>query len=453
MRLPIANVMECHMLTNTSPFELDDVVLNAEIVRRPSRRPDYEAENNALKALARTMVESPQTILQKLVETAHRLCNAHTAGISLLEEHDGQEVFRWEALAGVFADRLNNTMPRHASPCGTTIDRNATQLMYMAERVFPALKAQPPVVEALLVPFHVDNKPVGTVWIVAHDESRKFDREDERITKVLAQFASAGWQLCKARADAEQRSLELDQRVSDQSCDLENSRRKLAEAHVLGALGTAAAKIIHDLANPLNAISVSIQLLQRYLATDAVRPEIATVLNNLNQENDRVHKLTDELRQFTRPLELDLDAVNVGSMLLQVIHTVCAVGKNSHIIEIEPQTFEGLAMVKADPEKLMRVFLNLCKNSLEAMPDGGRLVIRCYERDKHIVVEIQDTGCGVPTDMNLFEPFATSKANGWGLGLSIVRQIVIAHGGMIDYTSELGKGTTFLIGLPLTAVQ
>ena len=112
-------------------------------------------------------------------------------------------MFRWEALAGVFSDRLNATMPRHASPCGTTIDRNATQLMYMAERVFPALKSEPPVVEALLIPFHVGHKPIGTVWVVAHDERRKFDREDERIIKTLAQFASASWQLWQARAGAE----------------------------------------------------------------------------------------------------------------------------------------------------------------------------------------------------------------------------------------------------------
>ena len=158
------------MITNLPPFRLEDVVMNSELLHRSSRPPDYEGENNALKALAQTMVTSPQTILQKLVDTALRLCNAHTAGISLLEQHDGREVFRWEALAGVYADRLNNTMPRNASPCGIAIDRNATQLMYMAERVFPALKAEPPVVEALLIPFRVDNKPVGTVWIVAHDE-------------------------------------------------------------------------------------------------------------------------------------------------------------------------------------------------------------------------------------------------------------------------------------------
>ena len=124
--------------------------------------------------------------------------------------------------------------------------------MYMAERVFPALTAKPPVVEALLVPFHVDNKPVGTVWIVAHDENRKFDREDERITKTLAQFASVAWQLWKARADAERRNQELEQCVRDGTRELENTHRRLREAQVLGTLGTAAVKVIHDLANPLN---------------------------------------------------------------------------------------------------------------------------------------------------------------------------------------------------------
>ena len=271
-----------------SPYRLEDVVLNSEILHRPSRPPDYEAENNALKALAQNMVDSPHTILQKLVETAHRLCNAHTAGISLLERHNGQEVFRWEALAGVFADRINNIMPRYASPCGTTIDRNATQLMYMAERVFPALKANPPVVEALLIPFHVDNKPVGTVWIVAHNEDRKFDREDERITKTLAQFASVAWQLWKARSDGERRNQELEQRVHDRTRELEDTHRRLREAQVLGTVGTAAAKVIHDLASPLSSISIAVQLLERYLAT------------NTDRHSDRWHRATSAERKLAR---------------------------------------------------------------------------------------------------------------------------------------------------------
>ena len=439
------------MTTSPSPLSVEDVILNSELRHRPSRAPDYEGENNALKLLAQTMVDSPQTILQKLAETARSLCNAHTAGISLLEQHNGEEVFRWVALAGVFADRINGTMPRHASPCGTTVDRIATQLMYMPDRFFPALTVEPPVVEALLVPFQVDNKPVGTVWVVAHDESRKFDREDERITKTLAQFASVAWQLWNARSDAQQRNEELEQCVRERTTELEESHRRLRESQVLATLGTAAAKVIHDLANPLNSITISVQLLERCLPPDSDR--VLEILKHLKEENLHVHKLIDELRQFSRPLALNLEPVNVDKMLREVIQEISSMCNDSQPVEIESKLSLDLPMVMADADKLMRVFLNLCKNAIEAMPAGGRLRIVCNAREKDISVEIHDTGCGIPTGMNLFEPFTTSKPNGWGLGLSIVRQIVLAHDGTIDYVSELGKGTTFLITLPRTTVQ
>ena len=117
--------------------------------------------------------------------------------------------FRWEAVAGLFSIHRNKTMPQDASPCGTTIERNCSQLMSLPMRVFPELKSYPFICEALLIPFYLDKTPVGTVWIVSHEHQRKFDREDERIVKVLANFASAGWQLWKARATAEKLTEEL----------------------------------------------------------------------------------------------------------------------------------------------------------------------------------------------------------------------------------------------------
>jgi hypothetical protein len=137
------------------PFTLANVVTNSQLARRPSRAPNYQAENDALNTLAVTLAHSPQAVLQKLVEIAQQLCQADSAGISLLEKHDGEQVFRWEALAGVLRDHVNGSMPRNASPCGITIDQDTTQLMYLPERFFPALKIEPPVVEALLVPFHL----------------------------------------------------------------------------------------------------------------------------------------------------------------------------------------------------------------------------------------------------------------------------------------------------------
>ncbi|HWW82547.1 MAG TPA: GAF domain-containing protein, partial [Vicinamibacterales bacterium] len=161
---------------------LFDVDIRWELEMRPRRLPNYERENGALAVLAAEMSANPHNMLQKLVEVAADLCAADTAGISLL---DG-EVFRWEAVAGVFAGARGGTMPRDHSPCGVCIDRNATQLMHLADRCFPALLAQPRFVEAMLVPFHDRGTPVGTVWIVSHRAERRFDKEDERVVRGLA---------------------------------------------------------------------------------------------------------------------------------------------------------------------------------------------------------------------------------------------------------------------------
>ncbi len=143
-------------------------------------------------------------MLQKLAEIAVDLCRADTAGISVI---DG-DVFRWVAVAGVFASAWGGTMPRNESPCGVCIDRDSTQLMHLADRRFPALLTEPRFVEALLIPFHRGGQPIGTVWIVSHSFEKRFDKEDERNVRVLAQFASAGWELwmrCEATAEINRR--------------------------------------------------------------------------------------------------------------------------------------------------------------------------------------------------------------------------------------------------------
>src|SRR4029077_11273846 len=346
-------------------------------------------------------------------------------------------IIRWEALAGVYADRRNSMMPRNASPCGTTIERNTTQLMFMAERLFPALKAEPPVVEALHVPFAVEGRPIGTVWVVAHDEVRKFDQEDERIVKTLAQFASAAWQLLKSEAAAEaaasaakQKARELavanealrfqindreraeekllqlnkglETRVNDHTRELEDAYRKLRESEVLGALGTATAKILHYLTNPLNAILIMIQIQEEYLTHDSaqVHELIADTLKDMREQAGRVHALITELKQFSRPSELQLEPVDLAKMVTQVIHEVRSIPQQPSLVEFEQKLSDDLPLVMADKEKLSRVLMNLCKNAIEAMPKGGKLGLRCYMREKNMVLEVEDTGCGIPNDVN-----------------------------------------------------
>jgi signal transduction histidine kinase len=104
-------------------------------------------------------------------------------------------------------------------------------------------------------------------------------------------------------------------------------------------------------------------------------------------------------------------------------------------------------MVTADRSKLREVLDELCANAIDAMPDGGLLTLRGRADARHVHLDVQDTGMGVPQGLNLFEPFVTTKRNGTGLGLTIARQIVAAHGGTVRYSSNHGAGTTFTISL------
>jgi PAS domain S-box-containing protein len=177
---------------------LESVVSTPELRKRPSRSPDYQAESHALSALAQEMANSPQNVLQKLVDVALELTRGQSAGVSILEEEKGRQIFRWHAVAGQWAGYLGGTMLREASPCGTVLDRNASLLLSHPERYYPIpSNITPPIVEVLLIPFHVADKPIGTIWAIAHDESLQFDAEDERIMRSLGKFASAAYQMLR----------------------------------------------------------------------------------------------------------------------------------------------------------------------------------------------------------------------------------------------------------------
>ncbi|MDB5296006.1 MAG: two-component regulatory system protein [Phycisphaerales bacterium] len=177
--------------------ELDDIIVTDELARRTPRAPDYAAEARTLVALARALADAPDTILQRLAEAALDLCQADTAGISLLE-HDaaGDDrtgvVFRWHAIAGLHAHHLMGMAPRDFSPCGVVVDRAAPQLFAEPGRHFDYLaRTEPRIAETLLVPLFISGRPVGTVWLVARGDGRRFDAEDVRVMDGLGQFCAA----------------------------------------------------------------------------------------------------------------------------------------------------------------------------------------------------------------------------------------------------------------------
>jgi CheY-like chemotaxis protein len=178
---------------------LDAVIANEELSRRRPRRELGAATQATIDALARELATSPRQVLQKLTDATRKLCEAGSAGVSLLEsEGAGQtrrQFFRWHAVSGEWAPLLWTTLPREFSPCGTVLDRNGAQLMVDPERYFtPLANVRPRVHEALLVPFAVGGELVGTVWVVAHDATRCFDREDRQAVSRLAAFAAQAYE-------------------------------------------------------------------------------------------------------------------------------------------------------------------------------------------------------------------------------------------------------------------
>jgi signal transduction histidine kinase len=197
---------------NPGHVSLEAVISTAELTRRPARPADHAAENKALIVLARAMVTSPTDILRKLADTALTLCRAGSSGISLLET-DGAH-FHWPAIAGAWAGHVGGGTPREFGPCGTVLDRNAPQLMSHPERHFSYLTAVTPgIEEALLIPFYVEGKAVGTIWVIAHDSTHGFDAEDLRVMTNLATFAAAVYQMLESTARMESTKSELQERT------------------------------------------------------------------------------------------------------------------------------------------------------------------------------------------------------------------------------------------------
>ncbi|HEX3988043.1 MAG TPA: PAS domain S-box protein, partial [Verrucomicrobiae bacterium] len=179
---------------------LESILCTEELRRRPARPPDYEKENSALLALVGALADSPRTILQTLADKVLTIVDTDSAGLSLLTKD--KKRFYWAAIAGAWQPHIGGGTPRDFGPCGDVLDRNVPLLFTHWERRYPYLGAAVPLVEeGLLVPFFVNGKSVGTIWVISHNSSRKFDTEDLRLLESMGRFASAAYQTFESIED------------------------------------------------------------------------------------------------------------------------------------------------------------------------------------------------------------------------------------------------------------
>ncbi|MEH2291519.1 ATP-binding protein [Nostoc sp.] len=181
---------------------LEDILITEELSHRTPRTANFISENQALHALVRQLVNQPETMLQNLAQMALELCQCGTAGVSLLETTpSGEEIFRWNVLAGTLSQCVGGTTPRNFSPCGICLDRGTPVLFSHPERYFIYLQeANTTIVEGLVLPLIADNHALGTIWIMSHDRQRHFDSEDVRVMTSLADLTAVALLLNQRQA-------------------------------------------------------------------------------------------------------------------------------------------------------------------------------------------------------------------------------------------------------------
>jgi two-component system sensor kinase FixL len=224
-------------------------------------------------------------------------------------------------------------------------------------------------------------------------------------------------------------------------------QKQIVNSERLAALGQVAAEITHEIKNPLMMIGgFANQLIRQPLDEKTL-----SKLNIIAEEVSRLEDLLEELKQFHQPGALRKEKIDINDLFSEVFFlTKQECHKKGILTELKKG--EKPLIVEGDRDKLKQVFLNLVKNSIEAMKNGGNLSVRSGLSDDVVEIKIEDDGCGIGEDdmEKIFSPFYTTKQDGTGLGLSISKSIIEAHeGSSFTLQSKAGKGTTFRITMPV----
>jgi two-component system NtrC family sensor kinase len=276
----------------------------------------------------------------------------------------------------------------------------------------------------------------------------------------ISKFVDISRDITKRLKEEEEITRRLEQMVEERTCQLQETHAKLLHQDKMASLGKLAASVVHEINNPISGILNLTLLTKRIIEEGPVNQkeirEFSKYLDLMEKETRRTIRIVSNLLAFARQSKMELTSVNLNRLIEQTLFLNANLLKINKV-KVDKRLDPNLPDLVGSSDQLLQVFMNIISNAAEGMEATGGGVLSIETRHsikaRKLYVKFKDTGSGVPHENlpKLFDPFFTTKreGKGVGLGLSVAYGIVQEHGGSIDVQSEMGKGTTFEVELPL----
>jgi two-component system sensor histidine kinase HydH len=256
------------------------------------------------------------------------------------------------------------------------------------------------------------------------------------------------WQLAESTRTETRRAQTVAGQLAQANQDLREAEANVRRTERLAALGQLTAGLAHELRNPMGTMKASAEMLARQVADSG--PVAVELAGYISSEVDRTNSLITRFLEFARPLQIRRETCDLNELAEKTVRRVEREQAGSGIslhLNLAPE----LRPIAADGELLERALANLLVNAIQASPQGSTVTLKTRPTGHGVEIAVIDRGSGIAPELleQVFNPFFTTKKDGVGLGLAIVSKIVDEHGGHLSVTSELGKGTHFLVDLPI----
>jgi two-component system NtrC family sensor kinase len=281
-------------------------------------------------------------------------------------------------------------------------------------------------------------------------------RSKDEMGELASSFNSMSLQLRDANEQLVSWGRNLERRVEEKTGELRRAHNEVLHSETMASVGKMAAVVAHEINNPLSGILTYSKLIRKWIengqAGKEKKQEAQQCLELITSESRRCGELVKNLLTFSRQSPMNIESAEINRIVEQCLMLL---RHNLQIANIEVHTrfAAGLPRLQCDPAQIEQVLLAVVVNAADAMPRGGNLWIGSEIGDRSVAVTIRDDGAGIPPELmtKIFEPFVTTKDqnHGTGLGLAVSRAIMERHNGKISIQSELGKGTTVTITLPV----